>query len=155
MACPLGTGISGGLVQTFTGPSGASALCDKCASVQGPPAAQCPPPARCQTNTLTLIVSQGVKQAQTTEGRQPWGSLWPLPREVSAAWMRGWWIVRGWGIGGRDWPLSISCGLCQGEAKSPLRLTRTNLHLLGTGDQPRLAVQGGGYSSEREKGLSF
>ena len=26
MACPLGTGISGGLVQTFTGPSGASAL---------------------------------------------------------------------------------------------------------------------------------
>ena len=26
MVCPLGTGISGGLVQTFTDPSGASAL---------------------------------------------------------------------------------------------------------------------------------
>lgn len=60
----------------------------------------------------------------------------------------------GAGVGGKDWPLCVSCGLCQGEGQSPLDLTRTNLHLLGTGDQPRLAGQGGGCGSEREKGLS-
>ena len=37
----------------------------------------------------------------------------------------------GAGVGGKDWPLCVSCGLCQGEGQSPLDLTRTNLLLLG------------------------